>query len=111
MTSTASLIVPGFNQGRPITLLNFTVAPGMRAIGGGRTGRLADWSGSFEVESRELAESLDDHLGHTFEEGHSAVSQITESANGSRSIYEEVALRYRGGARFTFAASSRSAAT
>jgi hypothetical protein len=44
---TAHLIVPGFNGGNPMKLLNFDCSPVMRAAGGGP-----------------LARDLDDHLEH-----------------------------------------------
>ncbi|MBV8889168.1 MAG: hypothetical protein JO305_05810 [Alphaproteobacteria bacterium] len=103
----ASLTVPGFNNGNPLPLLNFAFTPALRSLGGGRSGRMADWAGSFEVESPALAESLDDHLAHTFEEGHSAVSEIAEHSDEGRFHYGGVALRHRGGAKFTFDAASR----
>jgi hypothetical protein len=49
---TAHLIVPGFNGGNPMKLLNFDCSPVMRAAGGGP-----------------LARDLDDHLEHPLEEG------------------------------------------
>jgi len=107
MTSTAGLIVPGFNGGNPLILANFVVSPAMRSIGGGRTGRLADWSGSFSLDSVSLAQSLDDHLTHTFEEGHSAVSEIVEQMDGERYTFEGVSIRYSGGTNFTFRAFAR----
>jgi hypothetical protein len=49
---TAHLIVPGFNGGNPMKLLNFDCSPVMRAAGGGP-----------------LARDLNDHLEHPLEEG------------------------------------------
>ncbi len=101
------LIVPGFNGGNPLMLTGFELSPGMRAAGGGRGGRVADWSGHLAVESPALAEELNDHIEHTFEEGHSAVSEIIEDGPDGRFRLEGVALRYRGGAKFAFDAFSR----
>jgi len=66
---TSHLIVPGFNGGNPMKLLNFDSSPVMRAAGGGRAGRLADWSGRFDLETEALAQDLNDHLEHPLEEG------------------------------------------
>jgi len=104
---TSHLIVPGFNGGKPMTLLNFDCSPVMRAAGGGRAGRLADWSGRFDLESEALARDLNDHLEHPLEEGESAVSEIIEEVPPAAFRFEGVAVRYRGGTRFSFDAFSR----
>jgi len=101
------LIVPGFNGGNPMKLLNFDSSPVMRAAGGGRAGRLADWSGRFDLESEALAQDLNDHLEHSWEEGESAVSEIIEEVSPAAFRFEGVAVRYRGGTRFSFDAFSR----
>jgi hypothetical protein len=103
----ARLTVPGFNEGKPLPLLDYALASGLRAAGGGRTGRLADWSGEFAVEDPELATAINDHIEHNFEEGHSAVSEIVEDGPDSQFKLEGVALRHRGGAKFGFDAFSR----
>jgi hypothetical protein len=104
---TSRLIVPGFNGGNPMPLLYFEYAPVMRSAGGGRAGMLADWSGRFDVESEALGQDLTDHLEHTFEEGQSAVSEIIEEVPEGPFRFDGVALRHRGGVRFTFDAFSR----
>jgi hypothetical protein len=104
---TAHLIVPGFNGGNPMKLLNFDSSPVMRAAGGGRAGRLADWSGRFDLESEALAQDLNDHLEHPLEEGESAVSEIIEEVPPAAFRFEGVAVRYRGATRFSFDAFSR----
>ena len=38
----------------------------MRLAGGGRAGRLADWSGRLDLESAALARALNDHFEHIF---------------------------------------------
>ena len=38
----------------------------MRLAGGGQAGRLADWSGRFDLESEALARALNDHFEHIF---------------------------------------------
>jgi len=81
----------------------------MRAAGGGRAGRLADWSGRFEVESEAVAQDLTEHIEHTFEEGHSAISEIIEEAPDAIFRFEGVAVRHRAGAQFAFNAFSRKA--
>ena len=103
--SQSRLIVPGFNGGNPLPLAEYELSSGMR--GAGRGGRVADWSGQFAVATPALAQELDDHLEHTFEEGQSAVSEIAEDGPDGRFRLGGVALRYRGGARFTFDAFSR----
>ena len=101
----AHLIVPGFNGGNPVALAEYALSSGMR--GAGRGGRVAGWSGQFAVASPALAQELDDHLEHTFEEGQSAVSEIAEDGPDGRFRLGGVALRYRGGVRFAFDAFSR----
>jgi hypothetical protein len=56
---TAHLIVPGFNGGNPMKLLNFDCSPVMRAAGGGRRA----------AGGGPLARDLNDHLEHPLEEG------------------------------------------
>lgn len=104
----ARLIVPGFNEGKPLLLLDYELAPGMRAAGGGRAGRVADWSGNFAVDNQALAEELDNHIAHNFEEGHSAVGQIIEEGPEGPFELNGVAPRHRGGTKFGFTAFSRS---
>jgi hypothetical protein len=104
---TSRLIVPGFNGGNSVKLLNFACSPVMRLAGGGRAGRLADWSGRFDLESEALAQDLNDHLEHPWEEGESAVSEIIEEVPPAAFRFEGVAVRYRGGTRFSFDAFSR----
>jgi hypothetical protein len=82
---TSHLIVPGFNGGKPMKLLNFDSSPVMRAAGGGRAGRLADWSGRFDLAGEALAQDLNDHLEHPLEEGESAISKIIEEVPPLRS--------------------------
>jgi hypothetical protein len=106
--SRATLIVPGFNGGDPVKLVRFEVSSALRAPGGGRTGRLADWSGRFDLEDASLAQELADHLDRTFEEGHSGVAEISGDDPGDR--FEGVALRHRGGVKFAFDAFSRNRA-
>jgi hypothetical protein len=108
--SQSRLIVPGFNGGHPMPLAEFELSPGMRRAGGGRSGRLADWSGHLSVADQALAEELNDHLEHNFEEGQSTVNEIIEDAPDGSFKLEGVALRYRGGAKFGFDAFSRSRA-
>jgi hypothetical protein len=102
-----SLIVPGFNGGKPLLLVEFALSPGMRAAGGGRVGRLADWSGQFTLASPVLAQELDDHIAHNFEEGHSAVAEIVEDGPDGQFKLEGVAVRHRGGTKFSFDAFTR----
>jgi hypothetical protein len=104
---TSRLIVPGFNGGNSVKLLNFACSPVMRMAGGGRTGRLADWSGRFDLESEALARDLNDHLEHSLEEGEDAISEIIQEIPPAAFRFEEVAVQHRGGTRFTFDAFSR----
>jgi hypothetical protein len=104
---TSRLIVPGFNGGNPMTLRNLEWSPVMRTAGGGRPGRRADWSGRFDLESEALAQNLNDHLEHTFEEGQSAISEIIEDVSDAAFRFDGVAVRHRGGVRFTFDAFTR----
>jgi hypothetical protein len=83
---TSHLIVPGFNGGNPMKLLNFDSSPVMRAAGRGRAGRLADWSGRFDLESE---------------------GEIIEEVPPAAFRFEGVVVRYRGGTRFSFDAFSR----
>jgi hypothetical protein len=106
MPGEASLIVPGFNGGNPIALTEFDFSASLRSVAG-RSGRLADWTGQFALPSDAMAAALNEHLDHTFEEGHSAVSEIIEAADGARFKFDGVALRHRGGARYAFTAHSR----
>ena len=87
---TSHLIVPGFNGGNPMKLLNFDCSPVMRAAGGGP-----------------LARDLDDHLEHPLEEGESAVSEIIEEVVPAAFRFEGVAVQHRGGTRFSFDAFPR----
>lgn len=103
----ARLTVPGFNEGKPLPLVDYALASGLRAAGGGRTGRLADWSGQFAVETPELAAAINDHIENNFEEGHSAVSEMVEDGADGQFKLEGVALRHRGGVKFGFDAFSR----
>jgi hypothetical protein len=105
--SRATLTVPGFNGGDPIRLVGFEVFSSLRAPGGGRTGRLADWSGRFDLEDASLAQELSDHLDRTFEEGHSGVAEITGDEPGGAFRFAGVAVRHRGGVKFAFSAFSR----
>jgi hypothetical protein len=82
---TSQLIVPGFNGDNPMKLLYFNCLPVMRAAGGGRAGRLADWSGHFDLESEALAQDLKDHLEHPLEEGESAINEVIEEVPPPRS--------------------------
>ena len=104
----ATLTVPGFNGGDPLPLAGFEVGSGFRTPGGGRTGRLADWSGRFELDDAALAKALADHLDRTFEEGHSGVAEITETGPDGIFRFEGVAVRHRGGTKFAFDAFARS---
>ena len=105
--SHATLMVPGFNGGDPVKLVRFEVSSALRAPGGGRTGRLADWSGRFDLEDASLAPELSDHLDRTFEEGYSGAAEITGGEPGGAFRFEGVAERHRGGVKFAFNAFSR----
>jgi hypothetical protein len=59
------------------------------------------------LESEALAQDLNDHLEHPLEEGESAVSEIIEEVPPAAFRFEGVAVRYRGGTRFSFDAFSR----
>jgi hypothetical protein len=105
--SRATLMVPGFNGGDPMKLVGFEVSSALRARAGSRAGRLADWSGRFDLEDAALAQELSDHLDRTFEEGHSGVAEIIGDDQGVAFRFEGVAVRHRGGVKFAFDAFSR----
>jgi hypothetical protein len=107
MASRVVLTVPGFNGGDPIALAEFEVSSGLRATGGGRTGRIAGWTGRFELVDAALAPSLADHLDRTFEEGHTGVAELVEDGPDGRFRFDGVAVRHRGGVKFAFDAFAR----
>ena len=74
----------------------------MRLAGGGRAGRLADWSGRFDLESEALVRDLNDHLEHPLEEGESAVSEIIEEVPPPRSDLKRRRFSTEAARDFTF---------
>ena len=107
MAGDAKLIVPGFNGGNPVRLLEFNISTALRRADGARTGMVANWAGHFDLESVSVAQELHEHLEHPFEVGQSAVSEIILNASGASFRFDGVAVSYRGGVRFTFSAFSR----
>jgi len=99
--SDAALTVPGFNGGNAMKLVGFEVSSALRLRGGG-TGRVADWSGRFDIEDPALARQLGEHLDRTFEEGHTGIAEIIDDDLDGTFRFEGVAVRHRGGVKFAF---------